>query len=148
MAKFIFKLQALLNIKIKMEDNLKNKMGKAIQKLERNKDILKSIENKKSTCINEFNLKTSGKFVLKDLKEYSAYISHLNHKIELQKENVKSAQKNVDKVREELLALMQEREVLDKLKAKKYKRFMEEELKKEQKLNDEIVNFKHSKLNG
>ncbi|MGI6778757.1 MAG: flagellar export protein FliJ [Acetivibrionales bacterium] len=144
MSKFVFKLQALLNIKEQMEDSLKNELGKAIQELEKNKEILKEIQKEKDKCLNELSLKARGKFVPKELKEYIVYISYLKHKIKLQKENVKSAQENVDKVREELLAVMQEREVLEKLKEKKYKHFMEEELRKENKLIDEIVSFKYS----
>lgn len=147
MKKFVFKLQPLLSVKMQMEDNLKNELGKAIQELERNNELLKFIENKKEAYINKFNSKTRGKTLLKDLREYSTYILHLNSKLEQQKENVKSAQKNVDKIREELTEVMKERRVLEKLREKKYKQFLNEQLKEEQKLSDEIVNYKHSKIN-
>ena len=44
MAKFDFKLQPLLNLK-SIEDNMKNELGKAIQKLEDEKNKLAQLEN-------------------------------------------------------------------------------------------------------
>lgn len=143
MAKFVFKLQPLLNVKIQMEDNLKNKLGKALQELERQKDILSQIESEKECNINEFREKSSHKITVRKLMEYNVYISFLNEQIISQKENVNCAQDNVDKIREELIKIVQEREILDKLKDRKYKLFLKEQLKEEQRINDEIASYKH-----
>lgn len=149
MAKFHFKLQSALNLKNQLEDKLKNELGKTLQILENEKNILRSIESEKEQYIIEFNsFLLSGTGVNK-LKEYRAYISHLGERVLLQKENVNFAAGNVDKVREELIKVVQEREALEKLKEKKFEIFMKDQLYKEQKLVDEIVSFKfNSRLSG
>lgn len=149
MAKFTFKLQPLLNVKLQMEDNLKNELGKAVRRLENEKDILKGIEYEREDYINQINSKSSGGILVEKLKEYSRYVSHLREKIALQKENVNLAQLNVDNYREQLIKVVQEREMLEKLKESKYQEFLKEQLKEEQRINDGVISFSYNtKLTG
>lgn len=141
MAKFSFKLQTLLNVKTQMEDNLKNALGKAVQKLEEEKAKLRHLEFEKNRYIFEFNNK-SRKTTVNNLIKFNNYISYLTSKILNQKENINLAVLNVDKIREELMKTVKERKILDKLKEKKYDVFLKDQLKVEQRLNDEIISFK------
>lgn len=145
MARFVYRLQPLLNVKKQMEDNKKNELGKELQKLEVEKVKLKKIETSKEECIDDFNTCTSHGATIGKIKEYNIYLSFLNDKLWSQKQDVKLQEDNVDKVREELIGIVQEREMLDKLKEKNYQRFMEEQLKEEQKLLDEVASYKHNK---
>lgn len=141
MAGFNFKLQTLLKVKTQMEDNLKNELGKAVHKLEEEKAKLRRLEFDKNRNIMEFNEK-SRKTTVNNLIKFNNYISFLTVKILDQKENINLASRNVDKIREELIIIVKEREILDKLKEKKYEVFQKEQLRDEQRLNDEIVSFK------
>lgn len=145
MAKFVFKFQTILELKIQIEENLKNELGKAIQKLELEKEILRGIEQEREASIDEFNEVSSQGTVVEKLREYTSYISYLKGRIELQKENVNYAQNDVDRYREQLIAAMQEREMLEKLREKKHEEYMKEQLKQEQKEIDEVVSFKYAK---
>lgn len=58
MAKFVFRLQSLLNVKAQMEDNLKNKLAKVIRKLEKEKRILQKLQLKESMYIENFKKKS------------------------------------------------------------------------------------------
>ena len=141
MAKFNFKLQTLLKVKTQIEDNLKNDLGKAMYKLEEEKAKLHRLEFEKNRNIFEFNQK-SRKTTVKNLIQFNHYLSFLAAKILDQKENINLASRNVDTIREELIKIVKEREILDKLKEKKYDLYRKEQLKDEQRLNDEIVSFK------
>lgn len=143
MAKFRFKLQAVLNIKAQTEDSLKNELGKAVHKLEQEKDVLKGIEEGRDKYIERFNVQSGKGILIEKLKEYTVYISHLRNRMEWQKENINLAQKNVDNYREQLVKVVQERKILEKLKEKKYQEFLKEQLMEEQKLTDEIVSYKY-----
>ena len=143
--KFIFKLQSLLNIKTQTEESLKQELGKAVQKLEREKNKLKKLEFQKEECIENLTNKTSQGISVGKIQEYNSYISLLKEKIQLQKENINYAQSIVDKYREQLIKVMQEKEMLEKLKEKKYETYLAEQAKEEQKINDEIVSYKYSK---
>ncbi len=140
---FVFKMQTLLNVKKQFEDNLKNELGKAIQKLEYEKAALLRYEKEMEDIIEEQNREVFSSIPVKKLREYSAYISMMKEKIETQKENVKFQQQNVDNYREQLIKAMQEKEILEKLKEKKYEQFLKQQLKNEQKINDEIVSYNY-----
>lgn len=143
MGKFVFKLQAVLNLKKQIESNLKNELGKAVQELERQKKKLKDIELKRAAYYQEINAKSSSGVSVGKLKEFSSYISLLNEKIEYQKNNVKCAQKSVDKYREQLIVAVQERKMMEKLREKKFEEFMKEQQRDEQKIIDEIASFNY-----
>ncbi len=143
MAKFNFRLQAVLNVKTQQENNLKNELGKAIQKLETEKRKLVVLENALNDLDTEFNEKTK-KATVKKLIEYNNYRSLLTVKIKLQKERVNCEAQNVDKVREELVKAVKERKILDKLKEKKKEEYLLEQKQLEQKTNDEIVSYNHN----
>lgn len=140
MARFSFKLQTLLKVKIQREESLKNELGKAVQKLEEEKAKLHRLEFEKNRYIYEFN-KKSRRTSVNDLIKYKGYIALISSKILIQKENINLVTRNVDKIREELITIIKEREILEKLKEKKFKEFLKEELKDEQRLNDEIISF-------
>lgn len=142
MAKFNFRLQSVLKVKSQQEDNLKNELGKAIRKLEDEKRKLAKLEDELSSLSAKFNEKAK-KATVKKLIEYKEYLSLLTPRIKSQKENVNCAALNVDRIREELLQAVKERQILEKLKEKKKEEFLLEEKKLEQKINDEIVSFSH-----
>lgn len=145
MPKFNFKLQPMLNLKMQLEDQLKNELGKATQKLEFEKNRLSHIENEREEQINRINTESSQGITIEKLKEYGVYISYLKARIEAQKENVNYAHKIVDKYREELIKAVQERDMLEKLKEKKFQEYMLEMNREEQKLNDEIISYNFNK---
>lgn len=146
MGKFVFRMQTLLNVKTQMENSLKNELGKAVQELERQKNILTELLLEREEYIESVNNKSIEGIVVGKLREYNTYITYLNDKARQQKENIKLAQNNVDKYREQLIKAMKEKEMLEKLKEKKYEEYMKEQLKEEQKLNDEIISFNISSL--
>jgi len=139
--KFVFRMQSLLNLKIQMENSLKNELGKAVRELERQKDILNRLNREMNECIENINGKFGEGISVGELRKYNTYISYLSDRVKLQKENIKKAQLVVDKYRDKLIKAMQERKVLEKLREKKYEEYVREQLKEEQKLNDEIVSF-------
>ena len=143
MGKFIFKLQAVFNLKKQIENSMKNELGKAVQELERQKKILKDIELERDKCITEISSKSSLGISVGKLKEYNSYISFLNDSMERQKNNIKNAQKSVDKYREQLIIAVRERKMMEKLREKKYEEHLKEQQKEEQKIIDEIASFNY-----
>lgn len=145
MAKFVFKLQTLLNVKKQMEENMKNELGKAIRSLEDEKRTYCEIEGEREEVIRQVGSESSKGIKVEKIKEYTAYISHLKIKLERQQENINVAADIVDKYREQLIQVMQEREMLDKLREKRFEEFTRELIKDEQKVSDEITNYKYMK---
>ncbi len=142
MAKFTFNLEAVLRIKTQKEESIKNELGKAVQRLEAEKQKLAKLENTVEEITAQFNRKAKRTTVRK-LIEFNEYLSLLDSKIKKQKENVNCAASDVDRIREELLQAVKERKILEKLKEKKFDEFLHEQKKLEQKSNDEHVSFMH-----
>ncbi|MDQ2085893.1 flagellar export protein FliJ [Herbivorax sp. ANBcel31] len=143
MGKFTFRLQSLLNLKRQIEDGLKNDLGKAIGEYESQKRIFNKIENEKEAFAGQINTKSRDGASIRDLQKYSKYIEVLNKKAKRQMENVKNAKDNVDRYREKLIKASQEKKIIDKLRDKKYKEHLKEQLQKEQKINEEISSYKY-----
>lgn len=148
MGKFKFKLQTLLNVKIQMEKSVKNDLGKATFRYEEEKRILEDIERTIQQEMENINqMVGKGVFVGK-LKEYNSFLGMLKNKAWDQKENINKAREIVDRYREELIKAVKEREILEKLRDKKYIEYQKEQLQEEQKINDERVSFDYGKSNS
>jgi flagellar FliJ protein len=145
MARFVFKLQPVLNVKRQVEDNIKNELGKAVRKLEEEKQKLAALVNVLEGIVAEFNDRTR-KTTVSKLILYNAYLSLLDFKIKQQKVNVNKASVNVDKIREELIFAMKERKIMEKLKEKKYEMYLDDLKAAEQKTNDDLAGYMY--ING
>jgi flagellar FliJ protein len=143
MAKFVFKLQSVLNLRKQKEDSIKNELANAMKKLEAEKRKLSELETMLEDTVREFNEKTK-KTTVHKLIEFNEYLSLLNSRIKEQKENVNNAVQYVDKVREELVKAVKERKILEKLRERQFEEFLLEQKKLEQKTNDEIVSYNYN----
>ncbi len=130
-------------MKKQIESNMKNELGKAVQELERQKNILKEIEAERDEYIREINSKSSSGISVGLLKEYNSYISLLKDRMKLQIKNIRYAQEIVDKCREQLITAVQERKMMEKLREKKYEEHVKGQQKMEQKVIDEIASFNY-----
>ena len=144
MAKFIFNMQGLLNIKEKLEEQAKTEYGKALNKLEEEKNILLNLENKKQENILSFRESINKGVKPNYINSINQYISLIEKKIEAQIETVNKTKDFVEERRVILLNSMKERKVLEALKEKEKENYFKEEIKKEQKIIDEIVSYKYN----
>ena len=145
MAKFTFNMQGLLNIKEKLEEQCKTEYGKALNKLEEEKNILLNFENKKQQNIISFRESISKGVKPGYIDSINKYTSLIDKKIEDQKVIVNKAKDFVEEKRLALLEAMKQRKVLEALKEKEKENYFKEELKKKKKMIDEIVSYKYNK---
>lgn len=145
MAKFIFNMQGLLNIKEKLEEQTKTEYGKALAKLEQEKSILLNLKNKKQENILSFRESINKGVKPNYIDNINKYISFIDKKVEEQTQNINKAKEIVEEKRLALLEAMKERKVLETLKEKEKENYFKEELKNEQKIIDEIVSYKYNK---
>ena len=145
MAKFIFNMQGLLNIKEKLEEQSKTEYGKALSRLEQEKNILLNLENKKQENILSFKESINSGVKPNYIDNINKYINFIKEQIEEQIKNINKAEEIVEEKRLALLEAMKQRKVLEALKEKEKENYFKEELKKEQKIIDEIVSYKYNK---
>jgi flagellar FliJ protein len=149
MAKFKFKLKTLLSLRRQLEEQAKNKLAKAVMALNRELAALSGIRAAIAATMDAFRALSSGRFVAGRIKEHNYFISAMREREKAQLDAVKSAEAAVAQARGELLAAVQRREMLDKLRERAFARYLGEERRAEQMVVDEIVSYKiGSNLNG
>lgn len=145
MSHFVFRFQPILSVKKQLEDNKKNELGKAVKRFEEEKDELQRLETDRQECMDEMKQRASQSIDVKSLREYNSFLAHLRQSVQVQKQNVRCAEGNVESCRGELVKAVQERKTLDKLKERQLWEFTRHQLAKEQKFNDEIAGYAHNK---
>ena len=140
---FQFQFQSILDLKIRLEDLKKAKLGEVteILNLEMEKlDIL--IKEKK----NQFKLmkeKRDNGFTPSELVSYNNYMERLKKSISIQEIVVQKAREKVEAARIELVNAAKERKMFETLKEKKQEEYWEEYYRKEQITLDEIASYRH-----
>ncbi len=144
MAKFNFRLQNLLQVKEKMEETKKGEYGKALKKIEEEKQIKNVLYAQDISIKDEFRTYMKQGISPDKACSYRNYILFLKKKLLQQEHNIRNAEIYADIKREELLTIMKEKKALEVLKEKKYVLYREEEVRIEQQYVDEMVSFKYA----
>lgn len=151
MAKFIYRMQNILNIKYKLEDQAKNEFTLANRILQEEEEKKEKLLTRQAKYRQEAKVLLSRKLDVLRIKENKEAILRMEEYIRAQDRVIQKAQKTVEEKAEALATLRQERKAQEKLKEKAFDDFMQEENAKESKEIDELVSFtygKRQKLNS
>lgn len=150
MAKFIYRMQSILDIKEKMEEQAKNEFARARLRLNEEEEKLKMLEDRKAAYEQQGRkLQESSLNVQKILENCNA-IERIKEFIAIQKKAVTTAQAQLEDARRRLQNAMQESKTQTRLKEKAFEEFLKEENARESKEIDELVSYTYgqkSKLN-
>ena len=139
MKTFEFSLQKILNIKAALEEAVKIQMGQAVRKLEESRKNLHKLQrrlNAHVVCAEKFN---GSKTNCHELGFYFMHLHWLQEQAEKQLQNVSRMEANVEKIREQLLQMVKEVKIMEKLKEKEAYRWLVDKNHKEQSEMDEIA---------
>jgi len=153
MAKFIYKMQSLLNIKEKLEDQAKSAFGLAKAALNEEESKLAGFYQKKNQYVEEKreamasispNM-SEGRTVKQQLQQISQLeqaVKTMEYRIAEQILVVKQAEKNVQAARARMENAMKERKVQEKLREHAYEDFLKEMEAADQQEINELVTFR------
>ncbi len=144
MAKFIFKMQNILDIKMRLETQAKTEFAEATARLNAEEDKLKELLSRKRFYELEIVAMSEKKLDVAELKRQNGSIKAMQDLIEQQTVVLRIAQRNMDRAREKLNEAMQERKVYEKLKEKAFEEFKLELNAEEKKEIDELVSFTYN----
>ncbi|WP_291964884.1 flagellar export protein FliJ [Caloramator sp.] len=139
-----FKLEKLLELKLKREDSLKLEVSEYLNKIKIKKDQIENIKEKINFSKNN---KINSAFSY-DLKNYISYINYLESKLIEEQKNLIILENELEKIKEQLINATKERKVLENLKEKSYNEFLSELNKIENKIIDEMAIINYFKKNG
>ncbi|MBO5055940.1 MAG: flagellar export protein FliJ [Lachnospiraceae bacterium] len=141
MAKFIYRMQSVLDIKEKMEEQAKNEFAGARMHLDEEEEKLNILINRKEGYEEQGRqLQKSGLNVLDILSNRDA-IARMKEFIEIQEKAVIAARTQLENARIKLQTAMQESKIQAKLKEKAFEEFMKEENARESKEVDELTSY-------
>lgn len=140
MKKFRFKLQKLLDIRIKKEDMIKQQFAQALQKFEQEKlHLASSRETLGLEQQQQKQRRLSG--IQNSLQEaqFQGYLNLLRNNVTRAGIQMSMAQNVVDKKREELIVAQKDRKIIEELKTKQFDEYRLMVDKEENKVIDEIA---------
>ena len=133
-----FKLQVLLDYRKRIEEGLQIELSLIQRELENARQALLSSQQEKTHYEEELAEREAREVNLQESILYRDYLRGIRKKIQEQRDRVASIKIKFDKKQEELLAATKNRKVLEKVKEKHAKEFIEELQKKERAFDDEV----------
>ena len=144
MAKFYYRMQNILVIKYKLEEQAKQEFAQAQARYQQEQRKLFAIQKRREQYLDEMRRQASDRLNVLELERCNQAIEILDEQIRMQKEQVFRAMAEVDKARERLNDVMQERKTHEKLKEHQFEQFMKDLNTQEMKEIDELVSYQHS----
>lgn len=135
---FKFRLQKVLDLKMKDEEKIKMEFAKIQQK---KIDIENNLENMESNY-SKYSISKNNDSI-QNQKITINYLLALNNSIKDLSEELDKSTNELEKARKQLMDKQIERKSLEKLKEKKYGQYYKEENLKEQKANDEFASMSY-----
>lgn len=141
MSKFIYKMQSILNLKYKLEEQAKMEFAAARKRLTEEEEKLEALILRKGGYEEEGRKLRSAGLHVQKLKENRDAIARMDEFIVWQRASVAAAEKELEKERQKFTKVMQERKVQEKLREKAFEDFLREENARESKEVDELTSY-------
>lgn len=147
MAKFRYRMQSILNIKLKMEEQAKMQFAQAQAKLNEEEEKLQKLKDRKNLYEADLKEQLQSKLNLLKIEELQNAVMRMEEFIALQKHEVDKAARVVEKERQKLTEVMMERKSHEKLKENAFEEFMQELNSAEGKEIDELTSYTYGQKN-
>lgn len=145
MAKFIFKMQNILNLKEKMEEQQKTAFREANAALSDEQDILRELFIRQAGYERQLREASMDVLDVRKIAFIKNAIDTMKSKIRDQMFRVKRAEEALEVERHKLDEAIKERKIQEKLREHAFEDFKKELLYEESKEIDQLVSFTHSK---
>ena len=144
MAKFIYRMQNILDIKYKLEDQAKQEFSNAQNQYDAEVRKLEKLKQRKREYTIEMRSYASDQLKIMELDRCNQAIEVMEIRITEQIEVVFRAQATLDRARQKLNYSMQERKTYEKLREHQFEEFLQELNVEEMKDIDELVSYQHN----
>lgn len=143
MAKFTYRMQNILDIKVKMENQAKIAYGIASRHLAEEQEKLQAVLMRRASYERQARNLVSGTLNVRDIRECKHAIDVIKSQQRTQMMNVHAAEKTLEMARKELNQVMVERKTHEKLREKAFEEFKHELARAESKEIDELVSYNY-----
>lgn len=141
MARFHYRMQSILDIKMKMETQAKQEFAAAKAALDDEVSKLEELRRRKEAYEQEARKLLSGRLRVQEIADNKEAILRMEEYIDGQKERVRLAEQKVEAAREALTEVMKERKTHETLREKEFELFLQDENRQESKEVDELTSY-------
>lgn len=141
MARFRYRMQSILDIKIKLETQAKQEFAAAKAVLDTENEKLLALKARKSGYEEKAKALLKGTLKLQEIADNKEAILKMDEYISAQLLQIKLAEKKLETARNRLKEVMQDRKMHEKLKEHAFEEFLAEEKKQEGKEVDELTSY-------
>lgn len=141
MARFRYRMQSILDIKLKMETQAKQEFAEARIMLDEEEERLKALEERKAGYEQMARNMLQGALNCRDMAENKEALLRMDEYIAMQQLKVKEAEIKLEQARRKLAEVMMERKSHEALKEKAFEQFLLDEKKQESKEVDELTSY-------
>ena len=141
MSKFIYRMQNILNIKAKLEEQAKMDYGLARVRLTEEEEKLERLAERKRAYEDMARNSLVNTLSVRRMKENKEAILKMDEFMKRQREEIRRAEKKVEIERQKLEAAVQERKIQEKLRENAFEAFVEEEKAQESREIDELTSY-------
>ena len=142
MAKFIFKMESILSVNEKLEEQAKAEYSIEMMKLRQEEEKLDKLKLRRDMYHSTLYDEVTDKLNILEIKILEDSVENIKYNIKLQMVVVANQQRAVEKAGEKLDNAMKERKTYEKLKENAIEEFKAEINAEEQKEINELVSFK------
>lgn len=148
MGKFVYRMQNILEIKDKMEQQAKNEFAaENIRVLEEEEKLAMYMRKREDLESEGKKLLLADRLSILDIEENKKLVAHAREQIRAQTIQVRMAHKRLEEKRVKMQKAMQERKTQEILKEKAFDVFLQEEKAAESKEIDELTSYTHGQKN-
>ena len=145
MAKFNYRMQSILDLKLKLEDQERTNYGLANMRLREEEEKLQQLALRRAGYERQGReLRSSGTIDIVELETNRKAVEAMKVLIRAQMLEVRRAEKDVEAARRRLQDAMQERKIHEKLREHAFEDFVEELEYDEKKQVDELVSYTYT----
>lgn len=141
MARFRYRMQNILNIKISLEDQARMQYAAANARLREEEEKLEALRRKKLAYEDRAKELMLGKLDIMEIESNNQSIVMTDGLIKQQMVQVRTAQMNADRARKKMTEQMQERKTQERLREKAFEEFLLEEKAAESKEIDQLTSY-------
>ncbi len=141
MARFRYRMQSILDIKMKLETQAKQEFAAAKAVLDMENEKLLALKARKSGYEEKAKALLKGTLKLQEIADNKEAILKMDEYISAQLLQIKLAEKKLETARNRLKEVMQDRKMHEKLKEHAFEEFLAEEKKQEGKEVDELTSY-------
>lgn len=141
MAKFVFRLQSVLNLKVRMEEQQRLSFAAARKRLDDEEEKLNSLYVREAHYEEEGRIMREKSLVIQDILDNEVALVRVREYIDEQKVRVRQAEAFLENERIKLVEAMKERKTYEKLRENAFEEYLRDEAHTEGVENDEHNSF-------